>query len=220
MLMNIDNLVSEHNMNIRGVIHIGAHYGDEYEKFCGVGVRNFLMFEPHPDNFRKLKEHIDGVDTSELNVVLENVALGYRKKEDCMMYVETVNKGMSCSLLKPMKHLELYPHITFDSTIEVNQTSLDQYFEESDLSIDDFNMINIDVQGYELEVFKGSLESLNNIEYIMTEVNLDELYEGCPLMQDLDEFLGNIWGFKRVAQRIVGNNTWGDALYVKEEYEE
>ena len=136
------------------------------------------------------------------------------------MYVETVNKGMSCSLLKPMKHLELYPHITFDSTIEVNQTSLDQYFEESDLSIDDFNMINIDVQGYELEVFKGSLESLNNIEYIMTEVNLDELYEGCPLMQDLDEFLGNIWGFKRVAQRIVGNNTWGDALYVKEEYEE
>ena len=88
------------------------------------------------------------------------------------------------------------------------------------MSIDDFNMINIDVQGYELEVFKGSLESLNNIEYIMTEVNLDELYEGCPLMQDLDEFLGNIWGFKRVAQRIVGNNTWGDALYVKEEYEE
>ena len=132
------------------------------------------------------------------------------------MYVETVNKGMSCSLLKPVNHLELYPQITFDSTIEVNQTSLDSYFEENDIDIIKFNMINIDVQGYELEVFKGAINSLTMIDYVMTEVNLDELYEGCPMMEDLDEFLGDLFGFKRVAQRIVGNNTWGDALYIKE----
>ena len=57
MLLNIDNLVSEHNMDIRGVIHIGAHYGDEYEKFRSLGVKNFLFFEPNPTTFKKLEEH-------------------------------------------------------------------------------------------------------------------------------------------------------------------
>ncbi|MBC8442878.1 MAG: FkbM family methyltransferase [Proteobacteria bacterium] len=213
--MNINELVSNHNMKIHGVIHIGAHYGDEYEKFCGVGVTDFLMFEPNPDSFSKLKEHVGDKD----NVTLENIALGHVKKEDCMMYVETANKGMSCSLMKPMKHLEMYPNITFDSTIKVNQTSLDRYFDENEINISKYNMINIDVQGYEVEVFKGAISSLHEIDYIMTEVNLDELYEGCPLMENLDEFLGDLFGFKRVAERIVGNNTWGDALYIRDKNE-
>jgi|TARA_R110001583_G_scaffold1042_7_gene8972 FkbM family methyltransferase len=216
MLMNIEELVSNHSMDINGVIHIGAHYGDEYEKFRSVGVTDFLMFEPHPDNFNKLKEYTGQFESDDSTITLENIALGHRPKENCTMYVETANKSMSCSLLKPLKHLELYPQITFDSTIEVNQTSLDAYFEENDIDISKFNMINIDVQGYELEVFKGALNSLFMIDYVMTEVNLDELYEGCPMMENLDEFLGDLFGFKRVAQRIVGNNTWGDALYIKE----
>ena len=216
MLMNIEELVRNHNMNINGVIHIGAHYGDEYEKFRSVGVSDFLLFEPNPTTFEKLKEYTGKFESDDSNIILENIALGHKKKENCTMYVETVNKGMSCSLLKPVKHLELYPQITFDSTIEVNQTSLDSYFEENDIDISKFNMINIDVQGYELEVFKGAINSLTTIDYVMTEVNLAELYEGCPMMKDLDEFLGDLFGFERVAERIVGNNTWGDALYIKE----
>ena len=214
MLLNIDNLVSEHNMDIRGVIHIGAHYGDEYEKFRSLGVKNFLFFEPNPTTFKKLEEHIASCDTEGVNITMVNVALGHRDIEDATMYVETANKGMSCSLMKPKKHVDLYPNITFDSTIEVQQTFLDKYFYESDLDISDFNMINIDVQGYELEVFKGAVGVLSDIDYVMTEVNLDELYEGCPMLGDLDEFLGNIYCFERVAQRII-HDAWGDALYVK-----
>ena len=216
MLMDINKLAKEYSMNINGVIHIGAHYGDEYEKFCGVGVNSFLMFEPHPDSFNKLKEYVGDKD----NVILENIALGHTKKEGCKFYIETVNNGMSCSLMKPKKHLDMYPNITFDSTIEINQTSLDIYFDENNIDVLEYNMINIDVQGYELEVFKGAISSLQNIDYIMTEVNLDELYEGCPMMEDLDEFLGDLFGFKRVEERIVGNKTWGDALYIKEKYEQ
>lgn len=216
MLLNIDNLVEKHNMNICGVIHIGAHYGDEYDKFKNVGAKNFLFFEPNPDSFDKLKNHIEGCDTDGISVIMENVALGHRDEENKTMYVETVNKGMSCSLLKPKKHVELYPNITFDSTIKVKQTFLDKYFDESDLDILNYNMINIDVQGYELEVFKGAMGSLTNIDYVMTEVNLDELYEGCPMLDELDEFLGNIYGFERVEQRIV-HDSWGDALYIRKE---
>jgi len=211
MVLDIDKLIETYNMNINGVIHIGAHYGQEYKKFCSLGVTEFLMFEPHPDSFNKLKKHIGNDD----NVILENIALGRVKKDGCKMYVETANRGMSSSLMKPKRHLELYPGITFPTTIEVNQTSLDVYFDETDLDIGKYNMINIDVQGYELEVFKGAITSLQEIDYIMTEVNIDELYEGCPMVEELDDFLGE-FGFKRVAERIIHSKKWGDAFYIKE----
>ena len=209
MILDINKLVKEHNMNITGVIQIGAHYGQEYEEFCSYGATDFLMFEPIPSSFNVLKENVGDKD----NVILENIALGPTKKDGCKMYVETANKGMSCSLMKPMLHLEQYPRIKFDSTIEVNQTSLDIYFNETDTNINKYNLINIDVQGYELEVFKGAVETLKTIDYIMTEVNRDEVYENCAKVDQLDAFLSE-YQFKRV-ETVWAGGTWGDALYIK-----
>jgi hypothetical protein len=76
-----------------------------------------------------------------------------------------------------------------------------------------FNMINIDVQGYELEVFKGGVNTLETVDYIMTEVNRAEVYENCPLIEELDDFL-NKFNFTRVETTWDGV-TWGDALYIK-----
>ena len=115
--------------------------------------------------------------------------------------------------MKPKKHVDLYPNITFDSTIEVQQTFLDKYFYESDLDISDFNMINIDVLGYELEVFKGSVETLNKIDYVIAEVNRDELYENCAKVDEIDNFLSD-FGFVRKETNWEGQ-TWGDAFYLK-----
>jgi len=74
-------------------------------------------------------------------------------------------------------------------------------------------MINIDVQGYELEVFKGSIKSLDYINIIYTEVNRDEVYKNCSKVEELDIFLKD-FNFERVLISWDGN-TWGDALYIK-----
>ncbi len=55
---------------------------------------------------------------------------------------------------------------------------------------ENYNFLTIDVQGYELEVFKGSRETMKNIDYIITEVNRDELYKNCARVEQLDKFLG------------------------------
>ena len=77
----------------------------------------------------------------------------------------------------------------------------------------DYNFINIDVQGYELEVFKGGKDTLNNIDYITTEVNRDEVYKDCAKIEELDTYLGD-YGFQRVETTWDGG-TWGDAFYIK-----
>ena len=74
-------------------------------------------------------------------------------------------------------------------------------------------MLNIDVQGYELEVLKGADSILGCIQFMILEVNLDEMYEGCPLVEELDEFLKKC-NFERI-HTYWQSTSWGDAIYVK-----
>jgi hypothetical protein len=100
-------------------------------------------------------------------------------------------------------------HIQFTGREMVKISTLDS--EISDYT--KYNFINIDVQGYELEVFKGSSNILQYIDYIISEVNRDELYKDCAQIDELDSYLST-FGFERVEIDWVGN-TWGDAFYIK-----
>ena len=105
--------------------------------------------------------------------------------------------------------MELHPDVSFEGTEDVEVDILDNY------DIGNCNMINIDVQGYELEVFKGAKKTLKKIDYIYCEVNRDEVYEGNAMVGELDEFLGE-YGFERVETKWPESYyTWGDALYIK-----
>jgi len=50
-------------------------------------------------------------------------------------------------------------------------------------------MLKIDVQGYEMSVLKGFSQSLDKIEYILTEVSFAELYEGQQLAHEIVSWL-------------------------------
>nr|WP_293109533.1 FkbM family methyltransferase [Okeania sp. SIO2F4] len=78
---------------------------------------------------------------------------------------------------------------------------------------ENYNFLTIDVQGYELEVLKGSRETLKNINYILIEVNRDELYKNSARVEELDEFLGE-FNFQRAETSWEGE-TWRDAFYLK-----
>ena len=200
MLISLDSIVKEFDLNIRGVIHIGAHHGQEYQDYKNSGVKNMMFFEPVKANFRELFCNMP------LDIKLFNIALG-NEVGTVDMFIETANQGQSCSVLEPVKHLTQYPGIIFDSKETVRITKLDLI--DFDRSL--FNMINIDVQGMELEVFKGAVETLKGIDIIYTEVNRDEVYKNCARVEQLDEFLIN---FKRVKTEWTGGS-WGDALYLR-----
>ena len=200
--LDFEQLVEKYQLKIKGVIHIGAHYGQEYELYQKYQIANLVFFEPLSQNFSILKSHVGS------NAKLFQKALGNENRQ-VKMYVETANNGMSSSILKPKKHLEQYPNIVFDRSEIVDLVRLDDILEDKD----QYNLITIDVQGYELEVFKGGQETLKNIDYIITEVNRDELYENCAQVEQLDEFLGN-FNFQRM-ETLWEGETWGDAFYLK-----
>jgi FkbM family methyltransferase len=203
MILNLDTLVKKFDLKIRGIIHIGAHRGQEYQLYKSHNVSNLMFFEPLVSNFNVLKSNVGN------ECILHNMALG-NKTELVDMFVETDNFGMSSSVLKPKLHITQYPSIVFNKREIVQMKRLD----DINFKRADFNVINIDVQGYELEVFKGSIDVLQHIDYIISELNLDELYEGCAKLHELIDFLGP-FGFKLVETDMSGGN-WGDGLFIKE----
>lgn len=201
MLLNFDYLYNKYNLKIKGVLHIGAHFGQENKVYQKYNIKNKIFFEPLPHTFKKLQENVK-------DSILVKKALG----DDTgikQMYLEMDNQSQSSSLLKPKLHLTQYPWIKFRSKVNVEMIRLDDY----EFNRENYNFINIDVQGYELEVFKGAENTLNNVDYIMSEVNRDDVYEKCTKINELDDFLYE-YGFKRVEVSWEGK-TWGDAFYIK-----
>lgn len=204
MVISLGELIDKYHLDIRGVIHIGAHWGQEYTEYKLRGIKKVIFFEPIKETFDILKSNMPEGD----DVMLFNIALGNEtgKKK---MFTEKANNGQSSSLLKPKGHLYQYPYIVFNGEEIVDVHKLDDIaFERSD-----YNMINIDVQGYELEVFKGAVETIKHVSIIYTEVNCDEVYEGCARVEQLDLFLKD-FGFTRIVTDWAGV-AWGDALYLK-----
>lgn len=200
MLKPLPEIISEFGLNIRGVIHIGGHRGQEYVYYKDIGLSNVVFVEPQPNNFNILSKNVGD------ECLLFQTALGnFEGKAE--MFTEEANQGQSSSLLQPHKHITQYPGIVFNGKIEVNVTKLDLLPFDRSL----YNFINIDVQGYELEVFGGGVQTLQHIDYIYSEVNRAELYKSCVLVNDLDYFLSGC-GFERVETWWDGV-TWGDALY-------
>jgi FkbM family methyltransferase len=212
MLLDLNNMVEKYDLDIGGVLHIGAHHGQEVEEYKRLGISKIAMVEPQPECQRILEDKF-GSDES---ICLFKCAVGSKDTlgTTTTMYTETANTGQSSSLLKPVLHLSQYPHIQFTGTIEVELSTVDHLMQGLD-SPESYNFINMDVQGYELEVLKGSTEHLKNVDYVMTEVNRAEVYEDCAMVRELDTFLQD-FGMTRVETDWAGM-LWGDALYVRTE---
>jgi len=208
MLIKLDWLIREYDLDIQGVIHIGAHHGQEYEAYADHGVQNMMFFEPVKSTYTELVNRLP----KSKNIKTYNIALG-NEVGVRDMNIEN-HKGQSNSFLEPGTHLELRPDIQFTGKEEVRIAKLDCIPFDRKL----YNMINIDVQGFELEVFKGAVDTLPFIDIIYAEVNFEEVYKDCCLVGVLDKFLSR-FDFKRVFTRDSKNakdrKTWGDALYVK-----
>ena len=209
MIIDIEKL----NIRSTGVIQIGAHYGQEHKTHKKIGCTKFLYFEPQKDVFKILKENIEKEQTEEDFIKLYNYALG---ETVCIMemYKEKDNTGQSSSLLEPYLHLEQYPGIKFTEKEAVVVKPLDVVLQEENLNPQDYDFLNIDVQGYELQVLKGCKNQLQYVHTIMLEVNRAPVYKNCAMVYEIDDFLAQ-YGFKRAITQWAGG-IWGDAIYTKE----
>ena len=194
-------LILEYRLPVEGILHVGAHKGEEIGSYLNAGVKKAVFIEPLAQNFSSLEERVK----SQNGFTAHKYAAGDENKR-IKIYLAS-NDLQSSSILKPALHLIQNPEIQFAGLEEVEQKRIDDMDFVSRL-----NFWVIDVQGYELQVLNGSVKKILECDYLFIEINRGEVYENCTKISDLDVFMTRL-GFKRVVYRWW--TLWGDAFYVK-----
>ncbi|MHC5208978.1 FkbM family methyltransferase [Pseudomonas chlororaphis] len=138
-------------------IDVGANIGltsIALSQICQRG--RIIAIEPVPNTFEFLKLNIDASDIE--NVSLKNVALG-AAAGSVEMFVNDDNLAASFVVSSDI-----------DQKHRIPLSTLDQIVSQSDLGAVDF--IKIDVEGFELEVLKGAVETLASFRpIVLLEMN-------------------------------------------------
>mgnify|MGYP006272030847 CR=1 FL=1 len=141
---------------------------------------------------------------------------------------------MCTSLYRPdeelMRHFHNLQVAYLRDTAEIETVSLDELAAEGHFGAIDF--VKIDIQGAELDAFRGAEATLGSTVAIVSEVEFVPLYEGQPLFGDVDRALRGqgfmLHKFVDIAGRalrpVVMNkdpnfaswHLWGDAMFVRE----
>lgn len=183
---------------LRGVIHVGAHDLAEAKDYWPLFGENVIIIEANPNSFN------DWV------------------KPACNHYGWWAILAAATSKNGPV---DLYVDGNPDNSslhgrgksISVPGARLDALILGSDRDVAHYNFLNIDVEGAELEVLKGSEELLKQIDFILLEVSTVKRFSDKDAL--FDELQDWLWdrGFR--VELVDGGLTerkWGDALFVRQ----
>lgn len=202
MLIKFQDLFDRYQLNIKGILHVGAHLCEEDNDYKSKGVTNIVWIEGNEELVKKMIKRgkkIYHYLVSDIN------------NEEVEFKIS--NNGQSSSILDFGKHKDYYPEINFIKTKKYLTTRIDKIYENENLSKEFANFLNIDIQGAELNALKGMGDILINFDYLYLEVNKEEVYKGCCLVDEIDDYLKK-YNFERVETSWTDMG-WGDAFYKK-----
>ena len=181
-------------LNIKGIIHIGAHNCEEQDFYNSININNIFWIDA--------------------NAKSDNIHNYLVSDNDDDEYTFNISNNTESSSMYNMKmHLIEYPDISYDNTIKLKSNTIDTIYNVNNIDKTKYNMWNICVQGAELKALQGGINNINNIDVIFMKVYNKELYDNCPNTYDIDKFLLK-YNFNRVITEYTING-WGVALYVK-----
>ena len=193
----------------RGAIHVGAHEGQERIFYTRKGFEKVLWFEPNTEIFLRLVQNTKGYELHKcFNLGIHDTL------ETALLHVSN-NDGQSSSILELGTHKKYHPDVKYIGDQNISMMRMDNFLKKEDIDINEYNFLNIDVQGVELNVIKSFGDLISRMDYIYAEVNDQETYIGCAMLSEIDNYLKS-YGFIRVATKMTSNH-WGDAFYKRYE---
>jgi len=205
MLIDFRTLIKKYNFKPKGVLHVGAHTGQEAEVYNEICSGNVVWIEANPQLYKRLLRHLEQFPRQIGIHALVSDTDGLE-----MDFNISSNDGQSSSILELGTHKDVHPEVTYVDKIQLISSRIDKI--QYDFNGLDF--LNMDLQGAELLALKGMGKLLDQFNYAYLEVNWTELYKGCPLLAELNKFMESK-GFKFKESLEAGNTGWGDAFWMR-----
>jgi FkbM family methyltransferase len=138
----------------KGVLHIGAWDAWEAKQYAHVCGSNSIFLEANPNSFEMFKNEIEQFGQKIYNYAAWNV-------DDLEMdlYCPPYNPD-SASLVEKIGR-----------PIKTNTITIKTLFEREGLDFQNYDLLNVDTEGAELQVLQGIGEGIKNFTYIIVEVS-------------------------------------------------
>ena len=163
-------------LDIEMIIDIGAHKGEFLENMLKIEkINSFYAFEPQKNIFNQLNEKF----LNNRKITMFNFAMD----EEITKKKLKINKLSSTSSLAEINEKSLYLKFknfltqaksNFEYEYEVQTSTVDKIFESISLKK---TLLKIDVEGFEINVIKGSKIKLKEIPFILIENQFGNHYK-------------------------------------------
>ncbi|OWT74943.1 MULTISPECIES: FkbM family methyltransferase [unclassified Achromobacter] len=215
-LKEIDSLNSPHGK--KGVLHIGAHMGEEVPAYQDHAYSPIYLVEANPEILPGLTEKFETI--SDIHVL--PTAVGNSVGHIEFVVHKTKKGGMESSgLLKLEKLGEIVPVFNSESRHRVPVTTVDSLVNQHGLA-ENIALLVLDIQGAEMMALAGASTFLQRVNAVICEVNLIKNYEGCPLEADIDQIFASAGFTKQLAiyhelyDQTGRFPAWGECLWVRQ----
>lgn len=170
--------------NVHTIVECGSRDGlDAIALYEYYQPEKIYAFECNPEAIELCKENLSNYPDIKL---IEKAV--YNENKEIDFYAVDMEKsidkniGASSILWHRDNKVEL-----FQKKIKVGAIRLDTFMKKE--GIDRINLLCMDVQGVEMEVFEGLGNDISNIRYIITETCFEHFYEGDKLLGDMRKYL-------------------------------
>jgi FkbM family methyltransferase len=208
MLIPLKDVITKYALNLKGVIHLGASYGQERDIYNELGLQ-VLWVEAIPEVFEQLKKNIEPYP----NQKAMYACIGSMDGEEKIFHVSN-NEGQSSSYLPLGTHKIAHPEVHYTRSFVINAIRVDTLVSALNLDINEEWLLMADLQGAEMEALISCGVLLKKFGAIYLEVNKQQLYEGCALKCDIEDFLFG-YGYIHVEEFMYEQWGWGDEFFIK-----
>jgi FkbM family methyltransferase len=173
---------------------------------------NIFAFEPNPKMFAELERNIAGLD----KVKAFQLAFG---DEQGTVSLNICGDPLNTSVLKYAREGGTDRIV---EKVEVPMDTVDHFCAEH--GIESIDLLKTDVQGYDLNVFKGAkrLFEKERVHAVFCEVIFQKMYEGECSFEEIYAYLKSygfrLSGFYDVVREDAYHIHWVDALFVRPEH--
>jgi FkbM family methyltransferase len=171
------------HFRIDNIIDGGANAGQYGERLIENGFKGKIFsFEPIPSVFNDLKKNAAG----HTNWEVYNLGLGADESE---LLINVSENFVSSSLLKVgAQSLAAEPTTRTTHQEKVRITTIDKFF-SGQKKLQGETLLKLDIQGYEMEALRGSLQTLPQVKMVQVELSFVQVYENGPLFPEISSFM-------------------------------
>jgi len=155
-------------LDIEKIIDIGAHKGEFLENMLKIEKVNFFYaFEPQKNIFKVLNEKfVKNKKVTLFNYAMDKEISNKKLKINKISMKSSLAEVNENSLYLKFINFLAQSQSSFESEYEVKTNTVDKIFEGINLQK---ALLKIDVEGFEMNVIKGSQMKLDEISFIMLE---------------------------------------------------